>query len=71
MWKAGQLVTICGEVYRIRRAKHIVCGNICKLCSFYTRYECLLRTYEPKYRNCFNLLPEDCYFKRLNLSASR
>lgn len=71
MWKAGQLVTICGEVYRIRREKERFDINVCKLCSFYTQRECLLRTYEPKYRNCFVLLPEDCYFERLNLSVSR
>ena len=71
MWKAGQLVTICGEVYRVKRAELLVCRDICKWCSFCPQNECLLRIYEPKYRNCFNLLPEDCYFKRLNLSASR
>lgn len=65
MWKPGQLVTICGEVYRVKRAKHIDRGSICKLCSFDLADECLLRIYEPKYRNCYKLLPIDCYFERL------
>lgn len=65
MWKPGQLVTICGEVYRIKREDLLNHRNICKLCSFYTQNECLLRIYEPKYRNCYNLLPIDCNFERL------
>lgn len=67
MWKPGQLITICGEVYRVKRK----CGyyytykNICKNCAFDNGSNCDLRIYEPKYRICTHLIPDDCYFERV------
>lgn len=67
MWKPGQLITICGEVYRIKRCEHSydACMNICKNCAFDNSPECELRIYEPKYRNCMKLIPFNCHFERV------
>lgn len=64
MWKAGQLITICGEVYRVKKwnAPHL---ETCKDCVFNNPPECELRIYEPKYRNCTKLIPFNCHFERV------
>ena len=62
MWKPGQLITICGEVYRVKRCERSY--NICKDCAFDDDPNCDLRLYEPKYRSCTHLIPDDCYFVR-------
>lgn len=63
-WKPGQLITICGEVYRVKRNCD-TCMPVCKNCTFDNRSDCYLRLYEPKYRNCAYLIPDDCYFERV------
>lgn len=67
MWKPGQLVTICGEVYRIKRVPAWLIRNPCVFCSFYHKGAdyCELRLYEPKYKDCLKLIPVNCYFDRL------
>jgi hypothetical protein len=65
MWKPGQIVTIGGVVFRIMRYKgeFYACGH----CYFYLkRVACVLYTQSRTIGKCQNLIPEDCYFKRLS-----
>ena len=67
MWKPGQLITICGEVYRVKRAcPWIKCA--CAFCYFYcnSAESCELRIYNPKLRFCWDYIPDDCYFERVS-----
>jgi hypothetical protein len=59
MWKPGQLVTIKGTVYRIKRA--VPAYNSCSLCDFNYCGKCGLYTEHEPYP-----IPFDCYFKRLS-----
>ena len=65
MWKPGQIVTIGGIVFRVMRYR----GEFyaCSHCYFYLkRIMCVLHTQSPIIENCQNLIPDDCYFKRLS-----
>lgn len=62
MWKPGQLVTIHGEVYRIKRND---VSFVCRLCSFRPNWTCDLHKCEPKSKRCFELIPSNCYFEKL------
>ena len=64
-WKPGQLITICGEVYRVKRNCD-KCVSFCKNCAFDNGPDCDLRIYEPKYRSCTPLIPDDCHFERVD-----
>jgi hypothetical protein len=72
MWKPGQLVTICGEKYQIKRYEGD-CPQLksCSMCAFSDMHTCLLSLYEPKYKRCYHLIPIDCYFERLNYAVRR
>ena len=79
MWKPGQLITICGEVYRIKKYKvqlsrfyislayYSAGALICKKCPFHNHIkdECELRLYNPKYTSCGELIPYECYFEKV------
>ena len=56
MWKPGQLVTIEGKVYRVK--KHIN-DYTCTLCAF------IKRKYFCKYPKCTEKIPFNCYFKQV------
>lgn len=60
MWKPGNLVTIGGIVYRVKREP--AQWTSCKLCAFGDEFRCSLpvRNY-GKYP-----LPEDCYLERVS-----
>lgn len=67
MWKPGQLIKICGETYRVKRdcSNDDACIPVCRNCAFDNEQNCDLRIYEPKYRSCTHLIPDDCYFERV------
>lgn len=65
MWKPGQLITICGEVYRVKRI-HSQIKYVCIFCYFCDpAVNCILRIYNPKLRFCWDYIPDDCYFERV------
>lgn len=65
MWRAGQIVTIGGIVFRVMRHKGAYYA--CDRCYFdLNRIGCALHVQSPHIGRCFNLIPKDCYFKRLS-----
>jgi len=58
-WKPGQLVTIDGVVYQVKRANP--CYIACSLCNFRNCGACFLPRHYIPYP-----IPHDCYFKRLS-----
>ena len=66
MWRAGQLVTINGIVYRIRRNLHDTPYYPCDFCAFSIQFGCTLAYNQLKYKCCTELIPNDCYFERLS-----
>lgn len=57
MWKPGNLVTIKGVVYRVKRTDS---DDICGPCALNTGVRC-----EWPYHNQY-LLPNNCYLKRVS-----
>lgn len=68
MWRPGQLVTINGIVYRIKSYKHKehLCLSPCDGCAFACGNTCMFIVHAPKYYDCMQLIPNDCYFERLS-----
>lgn len=64
MWRPGQLVTINGIVYRIKRKP--LSYMACDLCAFSGQLCCTLTYNQSKYEVCTKLIPNDCYFERLS-----
>lgn len=57
MWKPGQLVTVKGVVYRVKRADS---ANICGQCALNTGVFCAW-----PYRDRYSV-PGNCYLKRVS-----
>ena len=59
MWKPGQLITIRGIVYRVKRDYS---GNVCGQCALKTAISCSFpaRRYEQY------SLPRNCYLERVS-----
>lgn len=65
MWRAGQIVTIGGVVFRVIRRKEG--HHVCDRCYFdLNRVGCALHVQSSTIEGCEKLIPEDCYFKRLS-----
>lgn len=68
MWKAGQLVTLNGVVYRIKRKPKWI-GCACKFCYFLCGSswggKCEFQLCNPKLNPCWYHIPNDCYFARV------
>ena len=59
MWKPGNLVTVNGVVYRVKREYKP--WHACKQCAFGDEFRCLL----PKRNYGRYPLPEDCYLEKV------
>ena len=70
MWKAGQLVTIDGVVYRVKRLDRTSKVFPCQRCIFEDWLQiCTFPGYKnskEKYSTCIGLIPDDCYFERVS-----
>lgn len=65
MWKPGQLVTIRGIVYRVKRSE--ICWRSCSLCALNQRNGfCELQFIRPyNNHNGRYPIPYNCYFERV------
>lgn len=69
MWKPGQLVTLNGVVYRIKRVDHNSKALPCESCIFEEwSFSCNLPKYKGIYRCCIDLIPSDCHFEKVSPS---
>jgi hypothetical protein len=67
MWRPGQLITIRGIVYRVKRIDHNSKVLPCNRCIFQEWSNgCVFPKYKGKYNNCIDLIPDDCYFQRVS-----
>lgn len=55
-WKPGQLITIEGKIYRIRKKEY----GICSLCAF-LEHKC----YYSQDKDCLDLIPYNCYYEQV------
>ena len=62
MWRPGQLITICGEVYRVIRCKPDAPSypDVCDGCTFAAFCGCVFPML-----SCMYLIPNDCYFVKV------
>ena len=65
MWKPGQLVTIKGIVYRVMRCTPDApfYPDACDGCTFAAFRGCVFPMINI---NCWDVIPNDCYFVRLS-----
>jgi hypothetical protein len=76
MWKPGQLVTINGRVYRVKRTRRFSGLVVCEIqCDIWldNRLRCPVYKKEVCQRICFSasgLMPEDCYLVRIKPKSS-
>ena len=63
MWKPGNLVTIKGIVYRVKREPEPYTS--CKHCAFGYNFRCSLQVRRGMYP-----LPKDCYLEKVRYKRS-
>lgn len=61
-WKPGQLVTIKGIVYRVKRCSHI--EDVCEKCALVGKGLCICLQLCLEYEQ--SLVPYDCYLIRVS-----
>jgi hypothetical protein len=66
-WKAGQIVTIKGVVYRVKsyKSEAPLYSSPCDGCAFACGNRCMFIVRAPKYCDCMQLIPNDCYFEKV------
>lgn len=70
MWKPGQLVTVCGKVFRVAKAKNVFqacekCVFACNKASIHPCANCRTIWKTPKQPNRAVKLWRGCYLKSL------